>query len=279
MRTAYVKLGAAGGIGGLLARSDGYSGGNWTTHNYYHADGGGNVTYMINSAQSMVATYKYDPFGRTLSASGTLAAANLYRFSSKQIHLNSGFYYYGYRFYDPMTQRWMNRDPIGEPGFALLRRGLRSQLAGGPNRYLFVRNNPNGFIDFDGLDVIAIPFPIGGAGAGAGGIAGPIGGAFCAGAAIGAGLCWAFPNTMTLPGKWIGNLMCPSKLPTFDPNNKDHQDALKKCAARLSKYETATEAGNQPPLTPQEIYEFYKACKEAQGIDRPPSVNPPAPKP
>ena len=40
----------AGGIGGLLARSDGYSGGNFTTHIYYFADGNGNITYMLNSS-------------------------------------------------------------------------------------------------------------------------------------------------------------------------------------------------------------------------------------
>jgi RHS repeat-associated protein len=104
----------AGGIGGLLARSSGYSGGNWTTHNYYFADGNGNITYMLDSSQTMVASYRYDPFGNTISVSGTLADANIYRFSSKEIHVNSGMYYYGYRFYDPSLQRWINRDPFGE---------------------------------------------------------------------------------------------------------------------------------------------------------------------
>jgi hypothetical protein len=28
----------------------------------------------------------------------------------------SGLYSYGYRFYDPLTQRWLNRDPIQEHG-------------------------------------------------------------------------------------------------------------------------------------------------------------------
>jgi RHS repeat-associated protein len=76
----------------------------------------------------MAATYKYDPYGRTLSSSGTLASANVYRFSSKEIHPNSGFYCYGFRFYDPNTQRWPSRDPIGE--------------AGGFNLYRFANNNP-----------------------------------------------------------------------------------------------------------------------------------------
>ena len=86
----------AGGIGGLLARSHGYSSGNWTTHNFYHADGNGNITYMLNSSQAMAASYRYDPFGNPVSSSGTLADANLYRFSSKEIHLASGVYYHLY---------------------------------------------------------------------------------------------------------------------------------------------------------------------------------------
>ena len=40
----------AGGIGGLLARSSGYSSGNFTTHNYYFADGNGNITYMLDNS-------------------------------------------------------------------------------------------------------------------------------------------------------------------------------------------------------------------------------------
>ncbi len=108
------SLEGAGGIGGLLARSHGYSGGTWPTHSYYHADGAGNVTCLLNASQATVASYRYDPYGRTLGAGGPLASANTYRFSSKEIHANSGLYYFGYRFYDPNTHRWVNRDPAGE---------------------------------------------------------------------------------------------------------------------------------------------------------------------
>src|SRR5439155_24535074 len=131
------SLEGAGGIGGLMARSDGYSSGTWSTHNFYQADGNGNITYMVNSSQSSVAAYKYDPFGNLISSSGTLAGANVYRFSSKEQHANSGMYYYGYRFYDPNLQRWINRDPIGEEG--------------GINLYAFVANSPLCAVDAFGL--------------------------------------------------------------------------------------------------------------------------------
>src|SRR5439155_3580917 len=75
------------------------------------------------------------------------------RFSSKEVHVLSGMYYYGYRFYDPNLQRWINRDPIGEPGFELMRRSYTRQRH--PiNQYVFVDNSPLVFLDGDGLDVL-----------------------------------------------------------------------------------------------------------------------------
>ena len=131
------SLEGAGGIGGLLARSSGYSGGSWTVHDYYHADGNGNITYLEDGNQNLAASYVYDPYGNVLSSSGTLASANTYRFSSKEVHASSGLYYYDYRFYDPPTARWVNRDPIQEWG--------------GINLFTFSDNDPVDDMDPFGL--------------------------------------------------------------------------------------------------------------------------------
>jgi RHS repeat-associated protein len=71
---------------------------------------------LVNSSQAIVAKYLYDAFGNVLSKSGLLANANVYQFSSKEMHLNSGLVYYLYRFYDPNLQRWLNGDPLGDYG-------------------------------------------------------------------------------------------------------------------------------------------------------------------
>jgi len=153
------SLQGAGGIGGMLARTDNTGG--TATNAYYHADGNGNVTALINSLQLLVARYEYDPYGNILSQSGPLADANLYRFSSKEFHPNSGLVYYLYRFYDANLQRWPNRDPIGEKGFETVRHivSIRSRtfmppLMGlhGPNLYEFVANDSISKVDTVGLD-------------------------------------------------------------------------------------------------------------------------------
>jgi RHS repeat-associated protein len=55
--------------------------------------------------------------------------------------------------YDPGVQRWINRDPLGEPGFELIRDQPTSVLGGEPHRYLFVANNPISRTDSLGLKV------------------------------------------------------------------------------------------------------------------------------
>jgi RHS repeat-associated protein len=100
------------------------------------------VTYLASGSGGPDGAYRYDPFGRWLAQTGSYAGANGMRFSSKPwlAHNGSnteGLYYYGYRFYDPLTQRWLNRDPIGERG--------------GINLYAFVGNDPVQKIDPLGL--------------------------------------------------------------------------------------------------------------------------------
>ena len=126
------SLEGAGGIGGLLARTDGAG----TV--YYHSDGIGNVTALVDGQHRFVARYVYEPFGNVIGMAGPLVEANTQRFSGKEWDSKTGLYYFGFRWYDPNLQRWINRDPLGEHG--------------GLNLYQFVGNDPMGHIDPDGED-------------------------------------------------------------------------------------------------------------------------------
>jgi RHS repeat-associated protein len=132
------ELEGAGGIGGLLARTD--NGKLTDAHAYYHADGNGNVTMLLNGSQAIAAHYQYDPYGNLMNQRGPLAEANFYRFSSKELHPASGLIYYLYRYYEPNLQRWINRDPIGEWD--------------GANLFRSFFNEPLGFVDDTGLQAV-----------------------------------------------------------------------------------------------------------------------------
>jgi len=111
----------------------------WNTHYYYQADGNGNITALEDNNQNLITGYRYDPFGNTLYAPVVVPGSlNPFRFSSKQLLSPSGLYYYGYRWYDPNLQRWLNRDLLEE--------------FGGLNLYVIVSNDPVDNSDPFGLD-------------------------------------------------------------------------------------------------------------------------------
>ena len=87
---------------------------------------------------SITAHLEYDAFGRTIASTGIAPAS--FGFSTKYQDEESGYYYYGFRYYDLDTGRWLNRDPIEEQG--------------GNNLYGFVGNNGVFRLDYLGLKVI-----------------------------------------------------------------------------------------------------------------------------
>jgi RHS repeat-associated protein len=124
----------AGGVGGLLTVT--YKG-TATTNCFPAFDGNGNVAALVNAADgTVVANYEYGPFGEVLRATGPMAKANPFRFSTKYQDDESDLLYYGYRSYNPSTGVWPNRDSLQE--------------LGGLNLYNAFQNNPVNNVDFDG---------------------------------------------------------------------------------------------------------------------------------
>ena len=128
----------AGGVGGLLAIADYHAG---TAGTYFPAyDGNGNVMALVSAADgSIAAQYQYGPFGELLRATGPMAKANPFRFSTKYQDDETDLVYYGYRYYNASTGRWNSRDPLEE--------------AGALNLYLFAENAPIGKVDSDGREI------------------------------------------------------------------------------------------------------------------------------
>ena len=105
-------LQGAGGVGGLLVILSPDSG--LLTPAY---DANGNITDLVDTNGAVVAHYEYDPYGNSIAQSGIQADTNPFRFSSKYWDGETGFYYYGYRYYSPSIGRFLSRDPVEDAGF------------------------------------------------------------------------------------------------------------------------------------------------------------------
>jgi RHS repeat-associated protein len=97
------------------------------------------VTLLLNAADNTSTgqtRYDYAPFGEVLRATGPMATTCPFRFSTKYTDDETDLLYYGYRYYNPSTGRWLSRDPIQEMG--------------GLNLYGFVNNSSVNRIDLLG---------------------------------------------------------------------------------------------------------------------------------
>ncbi len=145
----------AGGVGGLLVITDVSQGSHFCAY-----DGNGNVTALVKAdGAGLTAQYEYGPFGELLRATGPMAKANPFRFSTKYQDDETDLLYYGYRYYDPSTGRWLNRDPIEEFSFrdrysqslTPKERFLLRQRRPAGNEFVFVDNHPVNSVDPYGL--------------------------------------------------------------------------------------------------------------------------------
>ncbi|HTL59887.1 MAG TPA: RHS repeat-associated core domain-containing protein [Candidatus Limnocylindrales bacterium] len=126
-------LQGAGGVGGLLNINDAASGNHLPCY-----DGNGNVQQLTKASDGTVsAQYEYGPFGELLRATGPIAKANPFRFCTKYQDDETDLLYYGYRYYNGSTGRWLSKDPLEETE--------------SKNLYGFVQNRPVNRFDVLGL--------------------------------------------------------------------------------------------------------------------------------
>jgi RHS repeat-associated protein len=80
----------------------------WTP-SFYGYDGTGSVRQLTNSVGAVTDTYEYDAFGNEVNHTGTTPNNYLYR--GEQYDQDLGLYYLRARYYNPLTGRFVNRDP------------------------------------------------------------------------------------------------------------------------------------------------------------------------
>ena len=82
---------------------------NTPTASFYQYDGRGTVRMLTNSAGAVTDTYEYDAFGNEIAPTGSTPNAYLYR--GERYDSDLGLYYLRARWYNPVTGRFMTRDP------------------------------------------------------------------------------------------------------------------------------------------------------------------------
>jgi RHS repeat-associated protein len=131
-------LQGAGGVSGLLSVTINNQP---STINLFPAyDGNGNIIAWTDSNGVTKQRIDYDPFGNVVTREGVSGfIAPAWGFSTKYQDKETGLLYYGYRYYDPVTGRWLSKDPIEE--------------AGGINLYGFSGNDGVNRFDIIGLRI------------------------------------------------------------------------------------------------------------------------------
>lgn len=97
-------------------------------------DHNGNIAALYNSKGELISSLHYSAFGE-VEVEGI--SVSPWQYSGKRFDHESGLYYFGRRFYNPLTHRWLSADPI--------------KFDGGANLYAFVMNNPMTTLDAYGL--------------------------------------------------------------------------------------------------------------------------------
>ena len=118
---------------------------------YYVTNLQGDVMRVVNASGTVVASYDYDPYGKVLSATGTLANVNPLRYRAYVYDQETGLYYVSGRYYDPEIGRWINADALVDQSSVL-----------GYNLFAYCCNNPVNMADTTGnLPFFAITAVIG----------------------------------------------------------------------------------------------------------------------
>jgi RHS repeat-associated protein len=111
---------------------------------YYVKDHLGSVRLTLGEDGGIVSWNDYDPWGLALAGrSGVVGLADArYKFTSQERDNETGYDYFGARYYDPRVGRWGSIDPLAGkyPGWS---------------PYNYVLGNPLRFVDPDGREVWA----------------------------------------------------------------------------------------------------------------------------
>ena len=106
---------------------------------FYHSDHLGSTSYITDDRGNITQYDAYLPYGELLVDEHSSSEDLPYKFNGKQFDDETGLYYYGARYMNPVTSLWYGVDPLAE----------KYQFLGS---YVYCSANPIKIIDVDGND-------------------------------------------------------------------------------------------------------------------------------
>ena len=81
---------------------------------YYHSDHLGSTSYITDQQANVTQYDAYLPYGELLVDEHSSSADLPYKFNDKELDEETGLYYYGARYMNPVTSMWYGVDPLTE---------------------------------------------------------------------------------------------------------------------------------------------------------------------
>ena len=106
---------------------------------FYHSDHLGSTSYITDDKANITQYDAYLPYGELLVDEHSSSEDLPYKFNGKQFDEETGLYYYGARYLNPVASIWYGVDPLAE----------KYQFLGS---YVYCSANPIKIIDVDGND-------------------------------------------------------------------------------------------------------------------------------
>ena len=106
---------------------------------FYHSDHLGSTSYITDAKANITQFDAYLPYGELLVDEHTSSEDMPYKFNGKEFDEETGLYYYGARYMNPVTSLWYGVDPLAEKYVEV-------------GSYIYCHNNPIILFDPDGME-------------------------------------------------------------------------------------------------------------------------------
>ena len=110
---------------------------------FYHSDHLGSTSYITDDKANITQYDAYLPYGELLVDEHSSSEDLPYKFNGKQFDEETGLYYYGARYLNPMASIWYGVDPLAEKYKSI-------------GAYVYCSANPIRLIDSDGKKILFV---------------------------------------------------------------------------------------------------------------------------